>query len=530
MAWAALLLVPGSFASSPQSSPCERHELFDPASTHWDRFGHSVAIDSQYVFVGVPRHNLRHGGVHVYSRAGVDLVHLQHLKASDSSIGNLFGWTVDVDGERLVVGAPNESGTIPYAGSAYVFEQHAGTWLEAQKLVAPSVGEVHFFGWAVAISGNTIVCTTTPSHDPGVGHVFVHNGSEWVHQAKLRPLDPVPSHGFGTAVALEGHTAMIAAVGDGNFAGAVYVFERTGTIWVQRAKLAASNGIPGDVFGVTIALDGDRALIGSERKLFDLGTAYAFERINQTWVETQRLEVPGEVPGKWKQLRYVALDGDIAVAAERGTLGPAVAHVFDRVGATWIEMSRLVPKTAFGAQHGVSVAALGGSVLLGNPSSGGPGRASLFLLDQALETYCTAKPNSLGCEPAISFQGCPAASIASGFHVLASDVRNHKPGILIYGTNGRAAIPFSGGTMCVAPPLQRTPVVDSGGWPKPYYNDCTGVYAIDLAAFANGALGGNPDPQLSVPGTVVNCQWWGRDLGASHATTLSNALEYTVMP
>jgi hypothetical protein len=51
-----------------------------------------------------------------------------------------------------------------------------------------------------------------------------------------------------------------------------------------------------------------------------------------------------------------------------------------------------------------------------------------------------------------------------------------------------------------------------------------------MAAYASGALGGNPIPALSIPGTVVTCQWWGRDLGASHATSLSDALEYTVSP
>jgi hypothetical protein len=410
-----------------------------------------------------------------------------------------------------------------------VIEDVGGSWVQSAKVVAPKVLDHDSFGFSVSLSGDTLVVGTLPTlRFPGSAHVFVHGGSSWVHQAKLRPNDPIAGSYFGFPVAIEEDTVMVGAFGNddnGPSSGAVYVFERTGVMWAERTKLTASNGLNGDLFGGSIALEGDRALIGSGRKWFGIGTAYMFERINQSWVETTRLEVPKFVA------QAVALDGDIAVLGSPSSYGDLQASVFERSGTAWFETDRLIPTTPDPTSF-VSVAVFDSTVLLGNPRHQRqvPGSVSVFLLHQALATYCTAKPNSLGCEPAISFQGCPAASISSGFTVLASDVRNEKPGLLIHGTNGRATLPFSGGILCVAPPLQRTPVVGSGGWPKPYYNNCTGVYAIDMAAFATGGLGGTPDPQLSLPGTVVSCQWWGRDLGASHATTLSNALEYTVMP
>jgi hypothetical protein len=141
--------------------------------------------------------------------------------------------------------------------------------------------------------------------------------------------------------------------------------------------------------------------------------------------------------------------------------------------------------------------------------------------------YCQAKLNSLGCLPAIASSGTSSASSTSGFAIQCANVRNNKPGLLFYGTSGRASSPFQGGLLCVAAPIKRTPVVVSGGTAPPA-NDCSGLYAIDMNAFAAGALGGSPPPELTVPGTIVDCQWWGRDPGAVADTSLSEGLEYTV--
>ena len=143
-------------------------------------------------------------------------------------------------------------------------------------------------------------------------------------------------------------------------------------------------------------------------------------------------------------------------------------------------------------------------------------------------TYCTAKRTSLGCLPRIGFSGAPSASQSSGFTVQAFDVLSNKVGLLLYGISGRAAVPFQAGVLCVNPSVKRTPGVQSGGNPPP--TDCSGTFSIDMNAFAAGALGGNPLPALSQPGTVVDSQWWGRDSGFAppNNTQLSDALEYVV--
>jgi hypothetical protein len=154
-----------------------------------------------------------------------------------------------------------------------------------------------------------------------------------------------------------------------------------------------------------------------------------------------------------------------------------------------------------------------------------------FKSDCQVTTYCTAKVNSLGCTPQIGSTGLPSVAAGAGFNVNAVNIRNNKNGLLFYGVNGQAALPFQGGVLCVKSQIRRTPFVNSGGAPAPA-NDCSGVFSIDMMLFSVGGLGGNPLAALSVPGTIVDCQWWGRDPGflPPNNTTLSDALEYEVCP
>ena len=144
--------------------------------------------------------------------------------------------------------------------------------------------------------------------------------------------------------------------------------------------------------------------------------------------------------------------------------------------------------------------------------------------------YCTAKVNSVGCTPAIEALGASSASATAGFAVRATNVVNNTIGLLTCTSEGRDALPFQGGFLCLGAPIRRTTFVQSGGNPGP--SDCSGVYALDLNAFGSGALGGTPAPYLVMPGTIVDVQWWGRDPGfpAPGNVALSNALEFIVFP
>jgi hypothetical protein len=144
-------------------------------------------------------------------------------------------------------------------------------------------------------------------------------------------------------------------------------------------------------------------------------------------------------------------------------------------------------------------------------------------------TYCSAKINSCGSVPRIWAAGDSRASQTSGFAVAGTNWRPNKPGLLMYTSAGAHSSPpaFQGGLLCIAPPIKRSVALVSYGTGG--IGACDGGIAIDMNAFASGALGGNPAAFLSTPGTSVDCQWWGRDTPAA-GSLLSDAARYVVGP
>jgi Tol biopolymer transport system component len=156
------------------------------------------------------------------------------------------------------------------------------------------------------------------------------------------------------------------------------------------------------------------------------------------------------------------------------------------------------------------------------------GKQDVFVRDcggpTSPRTYCAAKPNSLGCTPSIAFTGSPSVSAGTGFLIAAVNVLSQKPGLLAYGLSGSWMLPFQGGWLCVAPPLQRTPVQLSGG---NLPSDCSGTYSFDFNAW----IAAGADPAL-VAGQDVWSQYWSRDPGFAppSSTGLTDALSFTISP
>jgi hypothetical protein len=273
----------------------------------------------------------------------------QKLLASDGAANIWFGWSASLDGDTALIGTDEYS---VGNGSAYVYTRTGTTWAPQAKLIASDGVLNDEFGYAVSLDGNTALIGAYFDDDngnaSGSAYVFTRTGTTWTQQAKLIASDGAVQDRFGISVALDGDTALIGAHGNNGYKGAVYVFTRTDTTWTQQAKLIASDGAAPDCFGWRVALSGDTALIGSPQDN-DLGTysgsAYVFTRSGTAWTQEQKiLPSDGAVNDffGWS----VSLDMNTALIGSPfdddngGESGSA--YIFTRSGATWTQQAKLL--------------------------------------------------------------------------------------------------------------------------------------------------------------------------------------------
>jgi hypothetical protein len=150
-------------------------------------------------------------------------------------------------------------------------------WFEIQKLLASDGGDGDFFGVSVSISGDYAIIGAFGDDLRGSAYVFVRSGSSWLQEAKLVASDSSMDDMFGYSVSISGDYAIIGAFGDDS-RGSAYIFVRSGSSWLQEAKLVASDGGDGDFFGFSVSISGDYAIIGAEYDDLGRGSAYVFIR------------------------------------------------------------------------------------------------------------------------------------------------------------------------------------------------------------------------------------------------------------
>lgn len=349
-----------------------------------DSFGSSSAVDGDVVAVSARNEDSNQsfvingtrasadnsmidaGAAYVFRRSGYTWIQEAYLKPGDPFAADMFGNSLALSGDTIVVGAKGEdsastsiiSGTsgatgtgASASGAAYVFVRSGTTWHQQATLKAPDSAATWFFGESVAIKDDTIVVGATgEGARSGAIYVFDRTGSDWNWTSRLKAPNPGASDLFGTKVAIGRDTIVVSAPeedsnqsfvtngegvveNDGSLdSGAAYVFAKTGT-WMLQSYLKPPNPGSGDKFGTSVAISGDTIVVGSESEdsnqstvtngttasgdnsNTDSGAAYVFRRSGVTWTQEAYLKASNN-GGNDHFGNTVAISGDrIAVSA-----------------------------------------------------------------------------------------------------------------------------------------------------------------------------------------------------------------------
>jgi hypothetical protein len=344
---AGLLLVVIAAAATGAVVVWDVEATFDPPEDD-DLYARSVSVDGDTAAIGAPGDDVRglDAGavwVHVRTADGVWLFQSK-ITAADGTPGDEFGESVAIDGNLLIVGAP-EAGV---AGRAYVFARgETGAWSQQAVLNPSSVEAGAGYGEAVAIQGTTAV-VGRPNVGTGTVEVFERNlDGLWVRTTVLPTTTAAENDAVGAALAIDGDTIIVGAALDdtaGAEAGAAYVFSRTEAgAWLPEAKLFAGDGNPADLFGTAVDVSGDVAVVGA-RGNGDSGAAYVFGRqTDSTWSLQEKLTpaASGATGGA-----AVAVEDDRVVV---GAPGAARVIVYEQGLGGWQQTQELEGGPLFGS-------------------------------------------------------------------------------------------------------------------------------------------------------------------------------------
>ncbi|MBN2391506.1 MAG: SUMF1/EgtB/PvdO family nonheme iron enzyme [Anaerolineae bacterium] len=358
-----------------------------------DEFGVSVSVSGDIAVVGSNANvgdNQRQGAAYVFYRTqgGMNAWgQVAKLVAADGAEDDYFGISVAVNGDTIVVGAPGKDGGYIYQGAAYIFYQNrdgADSWRQAAKLTAVDSVPSDGFGRSVAVSGDTVIVGDPFGGDvkQGTAYIFYrdHGGADaWGQVIKITADIGAALDSFGASVSVSGDTVVVGAPWadvSGNFnQGAAYVFYRNygGTdTWEQIIKLTATDGERADLFGSSVSVSGDIAVVGAN--VADVGSnanqgaAYVFYRNRDgvdAWGQISKLTaMDGAAEDYFGD--SVSINGDIIVVGAHGVtvaenLAQGAAYVFyrNRDGTdVWGQGAKLIAADgATNDQFGDSVAA-----------------------------------------------------------------------------------------------------------------------------------------------------------------------------
>jgi len=303
----------------------------------------------------------------------------QKLTAYDPAGGDEFGQSVAISGHVAIVGARNDDDGRYNSGSAYVYRYDGGTWILDQKLTAFDAASSDYFGCSVAISGDRLIVGADGDDDGGSNsgsvYVYGYDGASWVLDQKLTAFDAAAGDYFGQSVAINGDRLIVGSSQDddgGYNSGSVYVYGYDGAGWIPDQKLTALDAAGSDYFGRSVAISGDQLIVGAyydDDGGSNSGSAYVYRYDGGSWVLDQKLTAQDAAGSDYFGLAVAISDDRVIVGAygdDDGGYNSGSAYVYGYDGGSWVLDEKLTAQDAGSYDNfGESVGISGDRVIVG---------------------------------------------------------------------------------------------------------------------------------------------------------------------
>ena len=354
-----------------------------PADSPTDEdFGYSVAIDGNTAVVGAPEYNGT-GAVFVYEYTAAGWIFDEQL-VSDADAGEHFGHSVDIDGDVIIVGAPYGDYGSGNTGYAMCYQRGPSSWTYLSGLEPEADSLSDLFGWSVAVDGDTAV-VGSPRDDglaPDAGAIYVFTRDDPSYEKWTAGASETGSQ-FGTSVDIAGGWIIAGAPYDDNAGGTDAGFANTYykdiTGWHYNRTLLCSDPEANNWFGYAVSTNGTTAMVGAFRYHVtfypEAGLVDVFTRSGSgstaVWPRTQALIAPD--PDENDNFgKSVSVKGGFAlVGAPWDDSYAGSVHVYQNTGGAWTLLQKVTPLPG-DSLVGFSVAASSeGRGIVGNVNGSG---------------------------------------------------------------------------------------------------------------------------------------------------------------
>lgn len=276
-----------------------------------ERFGTNVSISKDFLIVGAPFDNdlgYKSGSAYLYTKTDTGWVLVKKLLSPEGEAEFEFGHHVYMDDEQLIIGEIRRPGSIENignGGAVYVFRKD-NNWNLSQKLYPSSISSGDRFGYSIDRDGDYLIISALLDRafegGPrcGTAHIYKKNGNVWTYIKKIVPTQQDEGMQYGIDVAIKGDWIFVGANVLNIARGAVYVYKKNGDNWSIYQKLIPQNVQIAENFGFRIAISETRALISSPAYDIDPqynsnnGAVYVYEYEDTLWVEKKIILGPHE--------------------------------------------------------------------------------------------------------------------------------------------------------------------------------------------------------------------------------------------
>jgi hypothetical protein len=264
----------------------QQARLAPAASTTDDLVGTSVALQGDTLVFGAANDSSaasHSGAAYVYTRTAGAWTEGPKLKSLKPVADGSFGSAISLDATTLVIGAPYDSSDVDSAGSADVFVLRDGKWLEQQQLRPTLPSDHGVFGESVAVRGDSLVIGAPHSDlilslPHGEVYTFERAGDKWTSTGVMTATVPRANDYFGSSLGLTDTALLVGANGDksgaqglngdpmrsdAQYEGAAYLFARQNQSYLLSAYIKAAAAEHDDALGEWVALSDSMAVVSA---------------------------------------------------------------------------------------------------------------------------------------------------------------------------------------------------------------------------------------------------------------------------